>query len=217
MKNFALAMVAVLAMATVSMAGTSISVVDMGIVAGPAGPDVLHQYQVLVGGTKTILGTMVDGEVYNCSERTGIGGTVRVPYIYNDIIGTYEGYQCKEADTHFLINTPGSSLGVLTDTDDNLNTAGVDTVGGFIHSGWGVFTGDAAFGMTLPAVLQENTPFLQVVLREGGTAMMNCILVDPVSGSEDAYSVPLGGVVPEPGTIMLLLAGAACLLGIRRR
>jgi hypothetical protein len=72
-----------------------------------------------------------------------------------------------------------------------------------------VETGGFSLAVPLSGAYRD---FMRVVLPEGGTTTLNFTYVD---GVEREASILIG--IPEPGTIMLLLTGMLCLVGVRRR
>ena len=213
MKYFALAMVAVLAMASVSMAAVTVDVVDNGILTS-AGPDVLHSYTVILSGTKALGGNTpettltIDGAVYQVNAQN-FGQDY--PSIWSNEIDTASGMvpELVTYDTHFLIPSTGLTMvGDIAETCDDGNSTGIPGSG---QSGFGTLTG-TAFGFTQATVF-DGTPLLQVVIEEGSTVTLKGMADD--AGTPVSIETVIG--VPEPGTIIMLVAGVLCLLGIRRK
>ena len=113
-----------------------------------------------------------------------------------------------EIDTHLLFaKASGVFVGAESETNDN---AYGDNFG--MHRGIGSF--DMGGGIGFSPVLAAGTDFMQVVVPTGGLTVVSGM----IAGTPDdiAWSVDVG-VIPEPSTILMLIAGGLCLLGVRFR
>ena len=229
MKYFALSLMVVLAMATVATAEITVSVVDNGVLNFTTPENLLHSYTVMLntGSFKAFEGVCLvndDGTpatVHNASLRSGLGGSTINPISWaSDLPAGYETEEFALSDTRFLIERPGTIFGNLADTDDDTNPGDVEDYGGGAsgaHLGWGQFTGENTFGYTAATAISGPVAFMQVVVPEGSSPIyLRGSAADLDTGGTFVFDEKIGEV-PEPGTIVMLLAGALCLLGIRRK
>lgn len=220
MKYVALTLVAVLAMASVSMAALTINVSDPVDLDDPN--NVLEAYTVNVKGANMFLFVQIDGLVHQMNRSTN-ASLWRNSLDANDDSGLAKLY-----DTHFLFNSTDVVLAVAggTETNDQSNPGGLplpfpnDDVSNVNRAGMGTFNmGLAEWGSAL-IDMEVGCDLIQIVLPKGlevGVTLRG--QADGGQGPMD-FSVVVGGpgtVIPEPGTIMLLLTGVLCLVGIRRR
>ena len=114
-------------------------------------------------------------------------------------------------DTHFLFpDTAGLGVGITeTEGNDKSDPAGVADYGYFCGIGEFEMVG----GFTFASALAPGADFMQIVLPTGGLVMLDFTM--PVEGANVDFSIPVG--VPEPSTILMLIAGGLCLLAIRFR
>lgn len=230
MKNFMvmIALVAILAMAGTACADVSISVEKTGEVTGTTG--VLDVWMVKVGGALGFFGiSITDGAgnlvpVHNVGDKTGMGGANANPTPFEqdllDYLSGADPLNTLLVDTHLMIApgainaTPGADF--YDEGNDKTNPAGIDDgYGDFFHYGMGTTSMEDSEGFTIANQLQEGSDFMQVVLPHDGIAY----LVGRFDGDNTlrvtGEDVMIG--VPEPGTALMLILGALCLVGIRFR
>jgi len=203
-----LAMVAILAMASTSFAGVTIAVLEN---ASPA--EGLSSYNVLVGGAQAFADVNIAGGVVQSNMFQMDWDTMEeevVPTVW--LAGMPTAF--KAIDTHYLFAMPGIVVpgAVFTETNDKSNQGGIAPAYGY-YAGLGTFGCEPGSGFALAAPLADNSPFLQVVIPTGSSVVLS--FMAPVDGVDTQFSQVIG--VPEPGTIMLVIAGALCLLVARYR
>ena len=233
MKYFSLCLMAVLVTASFAMAEMQVSMVDNGYIYATypySNPQpVLHRYTVWIdsGSFKSFEGVCLvndDGTpavVHNSSLRSGIGGCKRESIMWaTDVPCGYETEGFALADTRFLIDEPGTIYGTLTDTDNDTNPANIEDYGGGasgVQMGWGTFvggTGTEAFGFTTADAIVGPAPFMQVVVPVAHGFCLRGSATDLDGGT---YYFNVRPTCPEPGTIIMLLAGVGSLLTLRFR
>jgi len=224
MKYVALTLVAVLAMVGAASAQT----IDIG---GGASAVITEQvldfglsaYNVHMFGAKSFEDLKVLGTVH----QVFLTGGLETPYAGMVPGALAPPQNAAPYDTAFLFAQSAITVGTAAQgaietstggnerglTADYTMYAGVAPVN---FPGMGTFdTQGLAF--TFSGDLKpEGYALLNVVVATGTTVTLEGLFV----GSEGlaSMSVPVGGtVIPEPGTIMLLLTGVLCLAGIRRR
>ncbi|HLA85477.1 MAG TPA: PEP-CTERM sorting domain-containing protein [Thermoguttaceae bacterium] len=230
MKYFALAMVAVLAMAGVSYAGYTVDLTN-GVSAAVSDPIDLEfgktAYTVTFYGTQAWRGLYVDGQVH---QVFGGMAPAQTPY-QGDLPGAVPPtINPSPYDTHFMFAASTMSVGQQTDglietcstlnenglTQDYTHYAGMLKVA---HPGLGTFntvgpTKDLAFAFT-GEIPVAGYGLLYVVLEDNDLVYLRGQAANAAATIQVPVNVPIG--VPEPGTIAMLIAGALCLFGIRRK
>jgi len=211
MKKMILALVAVLAMSGMSFAEFTIDATQTGTIG-----DTLEVWLVTAGGAKTFKDVKIDIPVHQVNMFGGYPSKA-VSTCFLESMPPTEGYE--GADTHFMfsesalsLQTPGSNF-TNNETNDKSNPAGlVDTEGAGFKFGLGGFDGTAD-GFALGAPLAAGSPFMQVVIPKGAIGFLTGLAV--ADGVEVPILQQVG--VPEPSTVLLLVAGFACLLVARFR
>jgi len=219
MKYFALALVAVLAMATVTMAAPTVSV-DQGTDIGYG----LTKYIVSGGGSNAFSDAYFEA-IAGCDPA---GPVYQMCYAGNPVAAGLDSKYNEEVtacnatdlafDTHWMFKTtdPGFlALNVTTESNAGGNPQSVPVTPGLTNPGWGNLGGPvgAGFSVSPGVLLPEGTELMQVVIKTGSTVKLHYMT------NFGTDSVPMEQIigVPEPGTIIMLVAGALCLLGIRRK
>lgn len=112
----------------------------------------------------------------------------------------------KAADTHFLFAMPGVIVpgSVFSETNDRSNPAGIASSAGY-YAGLGTFSSVGGFAFASP--LPDRTLFMQVVTPASGWEGV-VSFVTPINGIDHRVWL----VTPEPGTVAMFVAGAACLV-----
>ena len=210
MKNLtvALALVAVLAMVGTTFAGLEISVsegVDLG--------NGLTEYVVSTKGVNSYSGVVLDGVHQAFSDPYNSGSPTQTPYIdsFNPFQPNAEAL--KAADTYLMftagdISQPSESLSETLGTGSPL---GAPTGGAYGVGTFGSVGCDFAFLGGDESTFRE---LLHVVIPTGATALMTGNAAD---GQGVGYAINEVIGVPEPSTILMLVAGGLCLLAVRRR
>ncbi|NLE37808.1 MAG: PEP-CTERM sorting domain-containing protein [Pirellulaceae bacterium] len=225
MKNVALTLVAVLAMVSVSMAQTYDIGGGLSITVGApvALEGNLVSYTLTGNGVTGWQGLVIEGSVHQV-HPTWVATTP-----FSDSYTMMGGTAAAMVyDTHIIRYADFTETGAgvpITETCDG-TTTGVDT------SGFGTLTklGMGTFAMAplhaigvASATPPANVDFMQVVIPVGDLVYLKGIAGGLVEGVAREYQITAenpNGIaigVPEPGTIMLLLSGVLCLMGIRRR
>jgi hypothetical protein len=225
MKYFALGFVALLAMATVSMAAYSVQVLPGVDLSDPN--NVLMSYTVRFTGVnawqdlKITGGTVHQMNYYKSTSTPPLKQTCWSSSTYFDAdLGSPDALPY---DTH--INDLGLPLafGVGTtavgvETTDNLNPGGL-TIADFTpinRAGMGTFdTTGTAYAISGTAAPYYDLVQVVVLKNQAPVRLMG-LYADTETAAMHSLDLEISGI-PEPGTIALLVAGALCLLGIRRK
>ncbi|HBO46303.1 MAG TPA: hypothetical protein DD670_20730 [Planctomycetaceae bacterium] len=217
MKYVVLTLVAALAMTSVSMAALTITVSDPVDLADPL--DQLEAYTVNVKGANVFLNVAIDGLVHQMNADFGMLN----PSLWTDSLGMFGGAAANPYDTQFLLPSTQAVIAVPfavpTESNDATNPGGLaaGAFGGVNKYGMGMFNVGAGEWGSASINMETGVDLMQIVLRKGD--LVGVTLRGAGDGGQGplSFSVQVGGVIPEPGTIMLLLTGALCLLGLRRR
>jgi hypothetical protein len=208
--NMALALVGVVAMTGVA------SAVSLTRVIPTAGFDVegFESYTVLLGGKTTFGDINIEGTVVQSNrfdEDWNYDPPVWMPIATAWDVGMPAAH--KAMDTHLLFPKP---VVVLRETGIETNDAwGREEADRLVPTesrymcGLGTFTSEHLAAFALPAILPPDSPFMQVVIPAGTQVHLTG---KTAGGVIDQY---IG--VPEPGTLVLLVAGSLCLLVARSR
>jgi len=218
MKKMILALVAVLAIAGTSFADLAVNVSD-GVDLGNG----LTSYLVTTTGASGFKGLTIDGGVNQVWTQLGATET-QTP---TDVIATSNpnGAPARAADTFFIFKTGSTALSpiVAAGAISETNTLAGSPValepdfGGFLQYKAGLGSiGDPiaefGFGQDVYNVANE-LQLLQVVIPTGTQVFLTG--TGGNAGLSWAINTPIG--VPEPSTVLLLVAGFACLLVARFR
>ena len=216
MKN--LMMVLALA-AVVAIAGTTFADVNINV-SGPVASTLIPGYDIFtlsVVNDEPYLGFItIDGLVVQANTFATeypppdyVATEVVVPTVWNNPGPPNPVH----IDTRLLVTTAGGTyLGTPVETNDKSQTEATPLAQGFTV-GLGTFDMGGGIGYSTP--IAAGTPIMQVVLPAGTTVPVIVSGMIAGSPSDIAWSVPVG--VPEPSTILMLLAGSLCLLGVRNR
>jgi hypothetical protein len=235
MKYVAMTLVAVLAMSGVSMGDITYDVGE-GITATVSdGVDLgydLMAYTVNFKGTQGFEGLWVDGAVHQVWNwdwdddtgyvQTPFDGDCEKPYKADEDIRPFDTcwafseYSGELPDTPMETSSTGNEHNlppILTHARSDVNEdqeawGGLGTIDGrgtnsAFKFGW---SGE---------IPTEGFDILYAVIPTGQQVFLNGLVANADRTVIVEASVPIG--VPEPGTVLMLLAGALCLLGIRRR
>lgn len=226
MKYFALALMALLAISSVAMAEVTYNV-------GP-GTVVVHDGVALAEGNLTSYTLTMYGfsntAFLNIAEAVH---QVYAPYTKSvlDTDFAMGGTDAAKAyDTHAIQLLPGEKLGAGTETIEEVNGRGLSagllgTFGAFNTVGMGTFD-MGTMSVTVMGTAAPSYDFMQVVIPNDALVYLNGTLTTATGSEHLINTATLGGVVqqggipvgvPEPGTILMLVAGVLCLLGIRRK
>jgi len=219
--TMALALLAVVAMAGTSFAGTVFNYGDMEVIVEKNEAFTyanLDSYMVKIGGAAAFGNISIAGIVSQSTkfellwdEELEIEYEAPVATPWNISMPTAH----KAVDTHFMFGAadvaaiPGTTF---SETNDKSNPAGVSVVASY-YAGLGTFSSNAGAGIAFGAPLAAGTDFMQVVVPTGSTVYLN--MLTPINGVDTPVAIPVG--IPEPGTVMLLIAGALCLAVARFR
>jgi len=205
MKYFAMSLMVVLAMASVATAGVVVAVLD-GTATGRGGVQIdRYLLKTDMEGIGAMVGVTVSGNVWQ------VNNIYPGPYFVRTAWSDENANPPADMthDTHFTFAKAGMSplLGDATVVETN---TGVPD-GSFLAEGLGTFTAGSGFTAGFP-VKPLGTTFMQVVIpHDGGSATITGKLA--TLQHEYVFEV----TVPEPSSIIMLVAGAVCLLGIRRK
>jgi len=216
--KMALAVLALLAMAGTSFAGLEISVALSA--TQPSNP-AYQSWLVKVGGVRSwdslnIAGTVVQSNKFDQNFELDPAPYFAIPTVWG-VGGPSMPTAHKAIDTHMMIATPGIQLG-KTGIETNI-AYGVDGLteppvsvipsASSYYANLGTFTSEPQAANSLAAAMASGTSFMQVVIPAQSMVWLNM--------NTDVGVVHQAIGVPEPGTIALLIAGALCLLAVRRR
>ncbi len=213
MKNLkmVLALVAVLAMAGTTFADLSITVTQL---ADPAAG--LEAYLVSTTGASGFKDLTIDGGVHQ-TWWDSYGTTMPTPYD-NIPAGMPNATLGKAADTHFIFNglDPIVAAGSIGEANSKAGSPIAGDLGMPLMPGLGSIglTGtEFGFGQDVYDVA-TSLELMQVVIPAGTVVMLTGTGGD--AGVSWGIQQPIGEV-PEPSTILMLLAGSFCLLAVRNR
>ncbi len=216
----AFALIACLVMASTSFAaiGMNYDFEDMG--------NGLVQFSVYAFGTDGDKPSVIDGinvaggqGVHNVALPAGGIAAVVFDSDWNDYM---MDPALKALDSHFI--TPASGYQPLgpnpTETNDGSNPAGIPALNSYSMpylAGMGTLNSavDTALGFTADA--SGQTYVLQAVTTLEDALAGNVVVTGFVRAGGIDEAVELALVVPEPSTIIMLVLGALCLVGIRIR
>lgn len=217
MKKMILALVAVLAIAGVSFAELTITVEQQ---ADPW--EGLQSFLVKTTGADSFDGVMIAGAVHQTNADFGAGLN---PSMFADSLDMYGGAG-KQFDTHFMFNA-GDALKVnesmFKETNSKANEMNITSPAPGVVNWYGLGTFDTSNGTGLAGTgsvfvetwnLTDTFNFMQIVIPTN-TQVLLTGLAAIEGGVEVRFSQVVG--VPEPSTVLLLVAGFACLLVARFR
>ena len=216
----AFALIACLAMASTSFAaiGMNYDFEDMG--------NGLVKFSVYAFGTEGDKPSIIDG--INVAGGQGVHNVAMpnagVPVVVFDT--QWNEFMMDPAlkafDSHFITPTGGYQIlgPAATETNDGTNPAGLPETSAMsipYLSGMGTLISeeDTAFGFTADA--SGQTYVLQAVTTLADAQAGNVFVTGFVRAGGIDEAVNLALVVPEPSTIIMLVLGALCLVGIRIR
>ena len=208
-------------MAVLAMAGTTFA--DVGLFSGNhLGTDLgngLNSYTLTVKEETTVFGFFsITGGVHQANQISAgfewdpdAGEMVEVAIITPTLFMPSMPPDLVTVDTHFLFaEDAGLGVGITkTEGNDKSDPAGEAADGYFCGIGGFEMVG----GFTFASALVPGDDFMQIVIPSGVGIMFNYTM--PVEGVDVEFSQFIG--VPEPSTILMLIAGGLCLLAIRFR
>ena len=124
-------------------------------------------------------------------------------------------------DTHLLFPSTDILIGAgaFTETNINNNPASINMalIAPLNEAGIGTFGGGTAFAFKAEAATAAlaGLDLMQIVIQTGSTVFLTGIAID--NATETPIALNLQIPVPEPSTILMLLAGSLCLLAVRSR
>lgn len=210
--TLALAVLAVVAMASTSFAGTMMYSYGDVVFTVSETPgfayEGLDSYLVQTTGTNAFVTPVIEGTVHQANMKYAAVTPSGFP---GDLMGMPEPLA---VDTHFgflqgdAIVVPGGSI---VETNDG---EAISAYPPFTY-GFGTFaTVNYNFTFAGAGVL-DGLDFMQVVIPKGTTVYLTGSCVDVANTVSYDFSVPVG--IPEPGTVIMLIAGALCLAVARFR
>jgi hypothetical protein len=208
--TISLALLAVAAMTNVAMAAITVS-----LLPNPLGPDLSDPADMLVGYTVHITGSNAfqDLRVIGAVHQMNMNYGSLTPTGWDTDLAADPA--AKPFDTHLI--TPAAGINaietVVTETNDNSNPGGFAAYAYAPFNCYGMGTFDAsgvAYAVKGP-MDPAGYDVIYIVLRKGDWVSLTGKCVDVAQGTLVDF------VFPEPGTLIMLVAGALCLLGIRRR
>jgi hypothetical protein len=203
--KIALALVVVLAMAGTTFAGITMTVVQQ---ADPA-PGLQSWLVKIYGAPQAFKDVNILGNMVHQANKYGDG--LDMPTCFIDEVPS--GGSERTCDTHFMFEMTGVMLGDYWETNDTSNPAGLTPDDSKYQFGMGDFVFDTGTGFSVRDPLAEGADFMQVVLEEGTVVLLS--FWTPVNEVDTLFEQPVG--IPEPGTVVMLIAGALCLVVIRFR
>ncbi len=228
-----LALVLVLAMTGTTFAAFTLGPYTIDGHEAGDGTDIgngLTSYTITVAGASVFKQITIGSGVHQVW-TSGFGGPAQ-PTLYSDtitLLGWPDNAGATAADSFFIFKnagtpiTPTLAAGSIAES----NTLGGSPIadgglGGFptmadYKQGMGTIgdpVGEFGFGILDFDPSTDTLTLMQVVLLEGTSVVMTGIL--GVEGSSDSIGSLVVGV-PEPSTILMLLAGSLCLLAVRSR
>ena len=211
MKNLtvALALVAVLAMVGTTFADLTVGGTTEGVDLGNG----LTAYTITVMGSTKFEDLNVVGSVHQMNQNWG--------YVNPTVYGSMMSPNAAVFDTHLLFNQADMAVGGSGDFAETNDWAGLIAMVDGYTSGNGTFTSSdisiaAKAGSAAYAMLTEPTDFIQIVLsNEVPSVLFEGTYLDAQEVRHSFSEVV--GAVPEPSTIIMLIAGGLCLLAVRRR
>jgi hypothetical protein len=209
MKRFLMTAVVVLLMASGATAAMTVYATYEGTIPGESGGVLLDRWFIRMGGVLAMSNIKVSGFVHQ-GNRMVIDPPdpdYLYPYIWANQAPTYID---PAFDTHMLISEPFVHVGEFIETNDKSNPGHHSTGSASRFYGMGTFDATGC-GWGLGAVCAPDTPMIQLVILPGAFNSISGIVSDGVT--ERAFVIP----DPEPGMVVMLVAGAVCLLGMRRK
>ncbi len=128
----------------------------------------------------------------------------------------------KEYDTHF-ITPPGGyqMMGVMPEeTNDGANPAGLPAANAYMLpylTGLGTLSSSAYTTFTFTPDPSGQTYFLQTVVTLEDAMVGNFFISGWIHGDGIHQPIEMPLILPEPGTVAMLVFGGLCLIGIRLR
>lgn len=213
MKNMktVLVLAAVMAMAGTAFADWSITVVRN---ADPA--DGLESYTLHTAGLNAFEALTIEGVHQTNSVFLG---TATATNFQGDIPAGLPLMEVADSHLLFTANDIVAAGFVANETNDSSDPASIGPIGGGWEYGMGSFLTTGGFAMAgNVAEVMAGLDLMQVVIPAGETVYLFGKITSPDMGMHDLATqggIEIGGAVPEPGAILLLLAGSLCLLGVR--
>ncbi len=203
-----LALVLVLAMTGTTFAAFAITGTTTGVDLGNG----LTKYTVSIEGSSKFEDLVITGDVHQINMDYG----TFVPTIYPIDLASNAG--AVPLDTHLLFEAAevitGSGAHAETNTNNNPASLVAMSLAPYNFYGMGTFTSTASFAFTDLSIMTAPKAFIQIVLLNDAQVQFAGTYLDEAEVFQ-AFDVPVG--VPEPSTILMLLAGSLCLLAVRSR
>jgi hypothetical protein len=181
-----------------------------------------------LGGTEGFTGQFVLGilgfvQLPFPLDVIGVGGQINVPLGQSILIATgapfVTGKFKMTGITTNVISMPGR--GAVTGVGVTLKPAGTEEVRTFTTNGGFITSNDTGNLLTLPSVVLSGSSNITSASAGGTITLVSPLRVD--TGSLNVGSIPglvtkkfVFAAVPEPGTVLLLVSGAAGLVMIGR-
>ncbi|MBN2292577.1 MAG: PEP-CTERM sorting domain-containing protein [Pirellulales bacterium] len=215
MKNMKtlLALAAVLAMAGTAFADWSITVSQ-----NPSPAPGLASYKVHTTG----LNAFQELSITDVHQSNAVNWGAVVPTTFLSDFQTGAPAVLSDIDTHLLlirddILSSGTSDSETNDESDPSNSVDAGWVPW--QGGLGDFSVAGAFTMK-GLDCMSGMDLMQVVIPAGTTVYLFGKITSPEMTMYDLAEqggIEIGGPVPEPGTMLMVLAGILCLMGVRSR